>query len=480
MILLNNQSPKFKCGFFDTRVNYYINSNYDIDKDLILKFINKDYNPKIIINILKSELYDNSMHISSDEINIYGKTHEDNMILLTNLLSMQEKQDIHSNQIISDIPKTIHREFMLDIARHFFPCNEIKKIIDELYRNRINYLHLHFSDDDNYAIESKMYPELNTKEYLSYDEIKDLVSYAKKLGIEIIPEFDTPGHLNHLLNIKNHIRCYKRKGNSLCFGKNTDIIFDLIDEICELFPCRYFHIGGDEIDLSHQYKCGICKNQIIQNNFMSHYDLVTNYINNIANYLNSIGRTVIVWNDILKYGEVNEDIIIQKWINGGHNKNINNHKVIISSTVDNYFDYPYSLIPLKRTYNYIPEVNNKEVDTYLGLSSHLWTEHIDSIEKLEGHIFPRVQAFGENAWLENSNLDYDYFLERMKKEMHRLQERDVFCEKLDKVDLMELREVLSFIKEKMSRENYGKVNYIDLLKIINGLAVQPKVKKIKR
>ncbi len=473
MILKNNNKPIItNDGNTPLFGRITLNNKTNISNEFINNlFLNTPNSNNLIINISYSNEPFN-LTVKNGIICITGNSDKEILLGLVNLSSLREQDIIIPNQIINDIPKTQHREFMLDIARNFVPKDEIKRIIDEMFRNRINYLHLHFSDDENYAIESKIHPELNTKEYLTQEELKEIINYAKTRGIEVIPEFDMPGHLNHLLEINSDLRCNKEKGNSLCFSKNHDYLYELIDEICNLFPCKYYHLGGDELGIKNQCKCPGCQELMKQKHFTNPKELAADFINKVATYIQNKGKKVIVWNDALKYGKINENIIIQKWFNYPFDKTCldeynKGRKVIITSASDTYFDYPYSFTPLRKTYDYIPEINNELVLKPFGVSSHLWTEVLSEREEIEKNIFPRVEAFGENAWLDSDKLDYKDFLIRLEQELINLQKRNISFTELENIDKFISKEALNYLNKKMKFKNYTDFSTVALLKLMS-------------
>ena len=480
MILKNNNKPLFTN---DGNTPLFGKITLDNKTTISNEFINglfistpNSNNLRISVSYSKEPF---SLSIKNGVISITGKNNKEILIGIVNLLSLREQDIIIPNQIIRDIPKTLHREFMLDIARNF-----ITK--DEMYRNRINYLHLHFSDDENYAIESKIHPELNTKEYLTQEDLKEIINYAKTRGIDIIPEFDMPGHLNHLLEIKQDLRCNKEKGNSLCFSKKHDYLYELIDEICSIFPSEYYHLGGDELGIKNQCKCPGCQELMKQKHFTNPKELAADFINKVAAYLQNKGKKVIVWNDALKYGKINEDIIIQKWFNYPFDKICldeynKGRKVIITSASDAYFDGPYSFTPVRKTYNYIPEINNEIILNPFGVSSHFWTEVLSEKEEIERNIFPRVEAFGENAWLDSDKLDYKDFLNRLKKELDYLRLRNISFTELEDIDKFRLQEALNYLNKKLRFKNYTDFSTLALLKLMSEYYFDRKSnKKLKR
>jgi len=358
---------------------------------------------------------------------------------LITLISL--KNELYQNMIFFDYPKYNHREFSIDVARHFFDIDEIKKIIDESANLKLNKIHLHLSDNQGWRVEISKYPllhEIGGKiGYYTKQDIKCLVDYAKARQIDIIPEIDIPGHVGALITAYPEYSCksekpeidkgYQKNDKTLCLGYKKTITFikDILDEIIEIFPSKYIHIGYDEIDLSHNKKCPKCKEAIIKNNCHSINELVTKFMNEIANYLFDNNKQVIVWNDATKYGKLDERIIIQNWFDYPFDKSKirefqNNRQFIFGSTLHTYLDYPNALIPLKNVYEYNPSINNSEMygNNILGISSHIWTEVIDNNSKLEQMIFPRLIAFSENAW--TINKDYKDFLNRMNDYLQSL------------------------------------------------------------
>lgn len=460
MILKVNENIKYKEGssLFDGFCR--INNNSLLNIQYIYNALPFKSNGTHTLNINYAPLNNFQVLIDKKSITINGKDDKDIVLGICYLNSTISSNTVVRNQILTDNPKYLHREFSLDVARNYFGVEEIKKIIDELACNRINYLHLHLSDDQNFAIESNLYPLLNTKKQYTKKEIGDLVNYAFERGIETIPEIDIPGHMTHILEAYPHLGCKTSiKSNVMCLKKdNLSFIYSLIDEISELFPGKYFHFGCDELDLKNNKKCNNC--------YRANKKAIEEFINSVALYILNIGKAPIVWNDALQYGRLDEEIIVQKWINYHKNKWCmeeydKGRKFIIGSTLNTYFDYPYSIIPLYKTYEYIPEIQGKEVKNILGISSHVWCEHIKNEERLEIQIFPRIQAFGETAWA--SKLDYKDFLNRLSKELKSLKKREVYFTDLDEVDKVDYKEIVNFLFAKTNMVMYSKPDYLEVL-----------------
>lgn len=436
--------------FFSNEKIYLKNLNI-IDNSNILDKSSKDLinskfgNPLNIKTVLLPN-NDNTYKIKIINGEIIIETSKDlaynALITLFNL-----KDELYKDMLIIDYPKYQYREFSIDVARHFFSIDELKKLIDEAANLKLNKIHLHLSDNQGWRIECKKYPLLHEvggkNGFYTQQELKNIVQYANIRNIEIIPEIDIPGHVGAILHSYPEFGCYnteieldegyKRNDKTLCFGNDKLICFikNLFDEILDIFPSKYIHIGCDEIDLSHNKNCPKCKDYIKKRGFNSFNDVIIDFINQVANYVFENNREVIVWNDATRYGKLNGKIILQNWFDYPFDKtNLkefnNNRNFIFGSTYHTYFDYPMSLIPLKNTYNFQPRINNTslEKNNILGTSSHIWTEVINDNINLEKMIFPRLIAFSENSW--SNELNYTDFLNRLTLYLFELEKKGIF------------------------------------------------------
>ncbi len=348
--------------------------------------------------------------------------------------------------VIHDKPRYSHRGIMIDCARHIFSTDELKKIIDVAAELKFNKLHWHLSDDQGFRIESDCFPELTEKGsvrscdsfincksdkpysgYYTKAQLRDVVAYAGSRFIDVIPELDMPGHQSAFLHVFPQFTCSgapvevkTKQGifkDIICAG-NEDAqgaLRKIIDEMCEIFPYEYFHIGGDEVPKANWRSCEKCQKIMAENN-ISDEDLQCLFINKMALYLENKDRRCIVWNDCLKGDGLLPSISVQQWqgtsaktaqaANGGH-------KVIMSPFSAYYVDYPYGMHPLKGAYNFEPEkfkgldANGKR--NILGVESPIWTEHINNNERLEYMCFPRWFAVAEAGWTNKNNKDYKAF-----------------------------------------------------------------------
>lgn len=338
--------------------------------------------------------------------------------------------------IVEDGPKYSYRSVMIDCSRHFFSIDEIKKIIDQCSLLKVNYFHWHLSDDQGYRIESKVFPLLNeigsyrelssvdplVKDgemkigdiyggFYSQNEIKEVVEYAQKRFITIVPELDLPGHSSALvasypelscsekpIKVRNQFGIFKRV---LCASKENTYTFieKLLDEIISLFPGKYIHLGGDECPIYEWESCPSCSKEDvskIQSKFMNHF----------VTFLKEKGKQAILWNDSFKNHDIDEFAVGQYWNEMGIGKSScqletrKERKFILSNMNAFYFDYPSEDLPLRATLSFVPNMKGEKINTnsVLGVEACLWTEWIKDDKTLEEHLFPRLLAFSETAW----------------------------------------------------------------------------------
>ncbi len=373
---------------------------------------------------------------------------------------------------IDDEPRFEFRGMQLDISRHFFNMDEIKQMLDMMFMHKLNAFHWHLTDDNGWRIEIKKYPlltEIGSKRkftqtggwksfkcenkpyegYYTQDEIKEIIEYARERGITVIPEIDFPAHCAAALAGYKHLACREidsevfgffggiipqwrdknwRWNRTLCLGKETtyQFIYDVLDEICDLFDSPYIHIGGDEAPRDEWKDCPICQKTMKDNGIADIEQYQGWFENKINKYLKSKGRMTVGWNEILKSDNIDNDdhnIIVQYWtpqrdknaekyVNGGG-------KMIMSNHQSFYFDMPYAVYPVANTYNYKPEnfgVTKDNVQNVLGVEGELWTEWIRDIERLQMLTYPRMQALAEVGWTPDDKKDFDSFLKRFENQ----------------------------------------------------------------
>lgn len=365
--------------------------------------------------------------------------------------------------VIKDAPRFSHRGFMIDCARHIFSVEQLKKMISVASDLKFNKFHWHLSDDQGFRIELTNFPEITEKgsvrkcdtfrncecdkEYGGYytkAEIREITDFCAMHYIDVIPEFDMPGHQSALLHVYPQFTC---SGNAvevktkqgifkdiICAGNDEAIkcLETILDEICGLFDYDTVHIGGDEVPKDNWKTCGKCRKVMLENGIKNENDLQCFFINKMADYLENKGKKCIVWNDCLKGKGLSENIIIQHWmgVNGNTPKAVNKgHKVILSPFDPYYVDYPYGMHTLRNGYNFEPEklrgLNKKGRKNILGVESPLWTEFVTTSDKMEYQCFPRWFAVAEVGWTAKENKCYSEFIDVCRELSHCYREQGI-------------------------------------------------------
>lgn len=387
--------------------------------------------------------------------------------------SLPVAQDINVNLSaveIYDKPRFAYRGAMLDVARHFYTVDEIKTFIDMLALHNINRFHWHLTDDQGWRIEIKKYPKLMSvaserKEtvvgrwysgiydgkpyggYYTQDELRDVIDYAAKRHITIIPEVDLPGHMQAALTAYPELGCtggpyevrtiWGVSQDVLCVGNDFTLQFvkDVLSEVADIFPSEYIHIGGDECPKVRWEKCPKCQERIKSLGLKSdakhtkEQRLQSYMIQEAAKYLKEKGKRIIGWTEILEGGLV-PDATLMSWIgeSGGIEAAHQHHDVIMTPNTYLYFDYYQSkkvedeplaiggYLPIEKTYNYEPmpkELTEEEQQYIKGVQANLWTEYIPVFSQVQYMVLPRLGAAAEVQWTDPSKKDYKDFLRRV-------------------------------------------------------------------
>lgn len=343
---------------------------------------------------------------------------------------------------IKDKPKYVHRGYMLDCSRHFFTIEQIKKQINILAKLKINVFHWHLTDDQGWRMEIDHYPLLTkigssrkqtqgdgkkVEGFYTKDDIREIVDYCKERYIDVVPEIDVPGHFRAAIAAYPELSCtgeevivgegYGISPYIACAGKQSvyDFYYNVFDEIIELFPYEYIHLGGDEALKLNWIKCPYCQKTIVDNKLRNEEELQGYFMSQLVKHLNSKGKKVINWNDGMLGGNIVGDITVQYWKESQECRNVvadeakKGRKVIISPFFSYYLDYPNGMTPLKKTYNY--DVDEELAGNIIGLEAPLWTEHVEDINKLEEMTYPRIIAVAERSWTKEKR--YQSFLTRL-------------------------------------------------------------------
>ncbi len=347
---------------------------------------------------------------------------------------------------IEDAPHYGHRGLSLDCSRHFFTADEVKKVIDQMTRVKLNVLHWHLVDDQGWRIECKTLPLLHetTGTYYTQEEIRSVIEYARVRGMEIIPEIDMPGHTRSMIAAYPHLSCFGEKTELcqfggifekiLCPGKDEtfEFIEKLLTEVCALFPDDRFHIGGDEAPKTEWKKCPHCKARMEVLGLTDYEDLQGYFTKRVVAILKKHGKRAVCWNDVLESKDVDTGNIIQYWT-AQHEAPVpafieRGGKVIFSNMSALYFDYPHGINSLNKVYHYQPVVMGKsyaDSPNMLGYEAALWSEQVETPEHLEELLFPRLYAVSEIAW--NEAGDYADFEHRAEKKIEIAAKQGVNC-----------------------------------------------------
>lgn len=379
---------------------------------------------------------------------------------------------------ITDAPRFSYRGLHLDVGRHMFPISFIKKYIDLLAKHKYNRFHWHLTEDQGWRIEIKKYPKLqeiaayrdetvighartanrnNAKSYdgeryggyYTQDEIKEVVEYAAKRYVTIIPEIELPGHALAALSAYPELGCtggpYQAAttwgifDDVFCAGKEETFTFlqGVLDEVIDLFPGDYIHIGGDECPKTRWEKCPHCKKRMNHEKIKDTHALQSYFIQRIEKYVNSKGKKIIGWDEILE-GGLAPNATVMSWRGeaGGIAAAQQNHDVIMTPTGWCYFDYyqdttttePLAIggfLPVSKVYEYEPQpaqLTPEQATHILGVQANVWTEYMKTSDYVEYMVYPRACAMAEVAWSAKENRNYDDFLKRFKRHSQRLEE----------------------------------------------------------
>lgn len=376
---------------------------------------------------------------------------------------------------IQDKPRFGYRGMHLDVSRHFFDVNQVKKYLDIMAIHKLNTFHWHLTDDQGWRIEIKKYPELTQKGsirketlighwkdkkgydgtpygegmWYTQEQIRDIVDYAEAKGITVIPEIDLPGHMVAALATYPELGCtggpYEvRTGwgiakEVLCVGKESTMEFleDVLAEICGLFPSKYIHIGGDECPKDSWKNCPHCQARIKELGFQDdekhkaeHY-LQSYVIRRMESFLASKGKRIIGWDEILE-GGLAPDATVMSWRGekGGREAISQGHDAIMVPKQYFYFDYYQSkdssneplgiggFVPVEKVYSFEPftkDMTDEEKSHILGIQANLWTEYISENWHLEYMLLPRMSALSEVQWCEPEDRNYKRFIDKMDK-----------------------------------------------------------------
>lgn len=374
---------------------------------------------------------------------------------------------------IEDAPRLIYRGIMLDVARYYMATDSIKRIIDLLAMQKMNRLQLHLTDNEGWRFESKKYPKLTSigayrkgsiidnkftydynsqpnqnlyGGYYTKEQMKDIVQYAASHFITIIPEIEMPAHAQAAIAAYPELACLDSNGhafpypqqiqNEFCTKDETiNFLTNILSEVMEIFPSKYIHIGGDEVEKVNWKTCKYCQAIMKEQGLKNGQELQSYFIKRIEKFVNSKGRSIIGWDEIME-GGVAPNAAVMSWtgIKNGIEAAQNNHYVVMTPLPYCYFDHAqsdapgeppsyYGLTMLSNVYNYEPvsaELNTQQEKYIMGAQGNLWTTYIPTASIAEYMIFPRSTALAEVNWSKPEQKNYSDFLRRLDSYFKRL------------------------------------------------------------
>ncbi|PLX04846.1 MAG: beta-N-acetylglucosaminidase [Marinilabiliales bacterium] len=398
---------------------------------------------------------------------------------LAQLVVTQNSNIIIPGCTIIDKPKFSYRGMHLDVCRHFFDVDFIKKYIDLLAIHKMNRFHWHLTEDQGWRIEIKAFPKLTSigskrsetiveKNFDPYvgdsipyggfytqDEIREVVKYASMRNVTIIPEIEMPGHALAALSAYPELSCtggpfevgtkWGVYEDVYCAGNDSVFAFldKVLDEVCELFPGEFIHIGGDECPKTRWKECEKCQNRIKTEGLKDEHELQSYFIKRIEKYLESKGKHIIGWDEILE-GGLAPKATVMSWRgeSGGIEAAMQKHQVIMTPNDICYFDH-YQREPVEKeplaiccmttledvyNYNPVPDTLNKEQAMYIiGAQGNVWTEYMKTGDQVEYMVLPRMCALSEVLWGKNSSSGFENFTRRLDVHKNRLKSKGYNC-----------------------------------------------------
>jgi len=465
-------------------LNVYLKKLYGFTLSIKNGSSSKNVKNAIILGLLKPDERkkdEYNLEVKANNINVAGVSNEALFYGIQTLLQLLPPEKPAAGNInfeipqlaINDYPRFQYRGMHLDVGRHFFDADFVKKYIDLLAYQKYNTFHWHLTEDQGWRIEIKKYPRLtsvgsyrngtiighhpgtgndNTREggYYTQEQIKDIVKYAKDRYITIIPEIEMPGHASAAIAAYPELSCFpndataisdktpwsgSREGKQVqqTWGVFPDVfcpseytftfLENVLDEVIKLFPSKYIHIGGDECPKTYWKKSEFCQKLIKDKNLKDEEGLQSYFIHRIEKYLNSKGRSIIGWDEILEGGLApNATVMSWRGEEGGIAAAQQHHDVVMTPGKYVYLDHAQikngdsvtigGYLPLDTVYNYEPvpkELNPSEAHYVLGAQGNVWTEYMANPQKVEYMIFPRISALSEVVWSPKESKDWNKF-----------------------------------------------------------------------
>ncbi|HLO83135.1 MAG TPA: family 20 glycosylhydrolase, partial [Chitinophagaceae bacterium] len=378
---------------------------------------------------------------------------------------------------IQDAPRFPWRGLMLDVSRHFFTIDQVKRMIDQMVVYKFNLLHIHLTDDQGWRMEIKQLPELTKVgawrvprtglwwerdcpqegEVATYggfytqQELKDLIAYASARFVDVLPEIDVPGHSlaaiaaypylsSTGLNYKVNPGCkfYTIEDNALCVGKESTFEFldKVFTEVANVFPFEYIHVGGDECFKGFWEKCPDCQKRMKDNGLKNANELQSYFIKRLEKMLEQKGKKLMGWDEILE-GGLAPKASVMSWrgMDGGIAAAKENHHVVMSPSNYAYLDLyqgdpaieppTYSMLRYKKVYEFELVPDGVDPAMILGGQGNLWTESVPTFRQAEYMLWPRSFALSEVLWSSKTSRNWDRFVQKTEAHFERLANADI-------------------------------------------------------
>lgn len=383
---------------------------------------------------------------------------------------------------IKDAPRFNYRGMHLDVSRHFFPISFIKRYIDLLARYKLNVFHWHITDSHGWRLEIKKFPLLTkvgawradrqgipmtiakpTREgeaasyggYYTHEDVRYIIAYAQQRYITVIPEIEMPGHCTAALVAYPQYTCLNNpvplrmptgyEGDlmhNFCPGSDStfNFLFGVLDEVIDLFPSEYLHIGGDEVKGFSWLSCPRCQARMQQLGIKTVRELQAYFTFRIDSFVNARGRKSIGWDEILEAGELSKNAAVMSWRGtaGGVEAARKGHRVVMTPYRYTYFDFYQSAPALEPdityaglfldsvyAFNPVAELSESAARNVMGVQACLWTENVETTQRAEYMLLPRLLALAEVAWSSPAKKDYRHFIDKVESEFRYLTKQNV-------------------------------------------------------
>jgi hexosaminidase len=378
---------------------------------------------------------------------------------------------------IEDFPRFKWRGLLLDVSRHFFTIDEVKKLVDQMVMYKFNILQLHLTDDQGWRVEIKSLPELTKTGawrvprtglwwdrkspekgekatyggFYSQEDIKDLIKYAGERFVNILPEIEAPGHSMAAIASYSYLsstgltytvnpgsKFYTIEDNSLCAGKEStyEYMDKVFTEVAEMFPFEYIHIGGDECYKGFWKKCQDCRKRMQDNGLKDEKELQSYFVKRLEKILESKGKKLIGWDEILEGGLApNATVMSWRGMEGGISAAKAQHHVVMSPVDFAYIDYyqgdpaveppTFGMLRLKKVYAFEPVPEGVDSSFILGGQGNLWTESVPTFRHAEYMLWPRSFALSEILWSPKNSGDWTGFVHRTDVNLERFKQMDI-------------------------------------------------------